>query len=33
MLRNLGYITHQQIMEGDTLELEMGNKPGYIWFK
>ena len=26
-------ITHQQIMEGDTLELEMGNKPGYIWFK
>lgn len=27
------YITHQQIMEGDTLELEMGNKPGYIWFK
>ena len=26
-------ITHQQIMEGDTFELEMGNKPGYIWFK
>ena len=27
------YITHQQIMEGATLEIKMGNKPGYIWYK
>jgi putative alpha-1,2-mannosidase len=26
------YITHQQIMEGCTLELEMGNAPGKVWY-
>lgn len=27
------YITHEQIMNGDTLEFEMGNKPGPVWYK
>lgn len=26
------YITHQQIMNGSTLELEMGSQPGSIWY-
>lgn len=27
------YITHEQIMEGVTLEFEMGNTPGPVWYK
>lgn len=27
------YITHQQISEGATLELEMGAKPGAVWYQ
>lgn len=27
------YITHDQIMRGDTLSFEMGNKPGNVWYK
>ena len=27
------YITHAQIMNGDTFEFEMGNKPGPVWYK
>ena len=27
------YITHDQIMSGATLEFEMGNKPGPVWYK
>ena len=27
-----GYITHEQIMNGDTLEFEMGNRPGPVWY-
>ena len=27
------YITHEQIMNGDTLEFEMGNQPGPVWYK
>lgn len=27
------YITHDQIMNGDTLSFEMGNKPGKVWYK
>lgn len=26
------YITHEQIMNGDTFEFEMGNKPGKVWY-
>lgn len=26
------YITHEQIMNGDTFEFEMGNKPGPVWY-
>lgn len=26
------YITHDQIMKGDTLSFEMGNKPGKVWY-
>ena len=26
------YITHEQIMNGDTLEFEMGNRPGPVWY-
>ncbi len=26
------YITHQQIMDGATIEFEMGNQPGEIWY-
>ena len=26
------YITHQQIMDGATVEFEMGNQPGEIWY-
>ncbi|MDL2221970.1 GH92 family glycosyl hydrolase [Parabacteroides sp. OttesenSCG-928-N08] len=26
------YLTHQQIMEGATVELEMGNQPGSAWY-
>ena len=27
------YITHEQIMNGDTFEFEMGDKPGPVWYK
>ena len=27
------YITHEQIMNGDTLEFEMGNQPGPVWYE
>lgn len=27
------YITHQQITNGDTLEFEMGSKPGPVWYE
>lgn len=27
------YITHQQIMNGDRLEFEMGSKPGPVWYQ
>ena len=27
------YITHDQIMNGDTLFFEMGDKPGSVWYK
>lgn len=27
------YITHEQIMNGDTLEFEMGNRAGSAWYK
>ena len=27
------YITHEQIMNGDTFEFEMGNQPGPVWYK
>ena len=27
------YITHDQIMSGATLEFEMGNQPGQVWYK
>ena len=27
------YITHEQIMSGATLEFEMGNQPGPVWYK
>ena len=27
------YITHEQFMEGATLEFEMGNTPGPVWYK
>ena len=27
------YITHEQIMNGDTLKFEMGNQPGPVWYK
>lgn len=27
------YITHQQIMDGATLELEMGSEPGQVWYE
>ncbi|MFR8836994.1 GH92 family glycosyl hydrolase [Bacteroides nordii] len=30
---NKSYITHEQIMEGATLEFEMGNTPGPVWYK
>jgi putative alpha-1,2-mannosidase len=26
------YITHQQIMDGSTIEFVMGNQPGEIWY-
>lgn len=26
------YITHEQIMNGDTFEFEMGDKPGPVWY-
>ena len=29
---NQSFITHQQIMDGATLEFEMGDKPGQIWY-
>lgn len=29
---NKSYITHEQIMNGDILEFEMGNKPGKVWY-
>jgi len=28
---NKGYITHQQLLEGGTLEFQMGNKPGIVF--
>ena len=27
------FITHQQIMEGSTIEFKMGNEPGTVWYK
>lgn len=30
---NRSYITHDQIMSGSTLEFEMGNSPGPVWYK
>lgn len=27
------YITHQMIMQGDTVSFEMGNQPGPVWYK
>lgn len=27
------YITHEQIMNGDIIEFEMGDKPGPVWYK
>ena len=27
------YITHQMIMQGETVSLEMGNQPGPVWYK
>ena len=27
------YITHQQIMNGDTFDFEMDNRPGTVWYK
>ncbi|MEG1749092.1 MAG: GH92 family glycosyl hydrolase [Tannerellaceae bacterium] len=27
------YITHEQIMSGATLEMEMGSQPGKVWYK
>lgn len=30
---NKSYITHDQIMSGDTLTFEMGNTPGVVWYK
>lgn len=30
---NKSYITHEQIMEGSTIEFEMSNKPGKAWYK
>ena len=27
------YITHDMIMQGDTLQFEMGNQPGPVWYK
>ncbi|MCP9611856.1 GH92 family glycosyl hydrolase [Coprobacter tertius] len=27
------YITHEQIMHGDTIEFEMGDHPGPVWYK
>ena len=26
------YITHDMIMQGDTLQFEMGNQPGPVWY-
>lgn len=26
------YVTHEQIMNGDTFEFEMGNQPGPVWY-
>ena len=33
VLYDKSYITHDQIMNGDTLFLEMGDKPGSVWYK
>ena len=30
---NKSYITHEQIMDGATLELEMGTEPGPVWYE
>lgn len=30
---NKSYITHEQIMSGATLELEMGAEPGPVWYE
>ena len=30
---NKSYITHEQIMDGSTIEFEMSNKPGKAWYK
>ena len=27
------YITHQQIMDGATVEFEMSSEPGEIWYR
>lgn len=29
---NQSYITHEQIMNGSTIEFEMGNRPGPVWY-
>lgn len=29
---NQSYITHEQIMNGSTIEFEMGNRPGSVWY-
>lgn len=29
---NQSYITHEQIMNGSTIEFEMGNNPGPVWY-
>jgi putative alpha-1,2-mannosidase len=31
-LYDKSYITHQQIMDGVTVEFEMGAEPGEIWY-
>lgn len=31
--QNKSYITHRQIMDGATVEFEMGPEPGNIWYR
>ena len=30
---NKSYITHEMIMQGDTIHFVMGNKPGPVWYE